>query len=399
MKRFSNVRFGLLAVFVWFLIGATAVRGAAATVWKNDDSRFVVGGDARLKIDSASDDGDRETNGWRVRLRVNGEFTANEYVSAGFRLVTSSGDNRSIHGALTVGDGGEEKTDFGVDRAYLRFKADGYYLWAGKNRINIWNPAQFLWDRDIQPEGVALGYKARDGKSKIGIGLGLFAFNKSDWGDNDYLLTYQAAFAVGDNLRIKGALGGLAFNDADQTQTGWIAGAGPDGIDKNNRGRIPGGSSNITHAMVELKSADISFTPRIGFAYAVSDVSDYWGKTNNSTTGGARGANLEQKDKQAFITYFRAVVEGVDIRAYYWDVGYAGAPALGMFGQDEFPLASNFTGYHVQAGYEVAKNISVELRYSYQETKNRAISVWNSGVAMEGEMELEAYKATIAMRF
>ncbi len=397
MKLFSIIEHRSFALFAWLVIVAMPGHASAATVWENDDSRFVVGADARLKIDSASDEGDRDTNGWRVRLRVNGEFTANEYVSAGFRLVTSSGDNRSIHGALTVGDGGEEKTDLGVDRVYLKFRGEGYYLWAGKNTINIWNPAQFLWDRDIQPEGVALGYKARDGNSKLGIGLGLFSFNKSGWGDNDYLLTYQVAFASGDDLRIKGAVGGFTFNDADQTETGWTAGAGSNGIDKNNIGRIPGGSHNITHAMLELKANDTTFKPRIGFAYAMSDVSDYWGKTNNSATGA--GANLEQGDKQAFITYFRAVVEGVDFRAYYWDVGYAGVPALGMFGQDEFPLASNFTGYHVQAEYEVATNVSVELRYSYQETKNTAISVWNSLVAMEGEMELEAYKVTIAMRF
>jgi len=57
---------------------------------------------------------------------------------------------------VLIGDVFKSK-QLSIDKAYIEFHYNGYYIWAGKNSLNMWQPDQVLWDVDINPEGIGAG--------------------------------------------------------------------------------------------------------------------------------------------------------------------------------------------------------------------------------------------------
>lgn len=344
-------------------MGAASPKAALAgkSVWESGGARLDLIGDMRLRLESDSDSTkDKDRTRERIRLRFGAGYTANENVAMGFRLSTASDSLQTPHQTLALDDGGGRNGDFGIDRAFLKVSGGGFYAWGGKNGMPMWNPAEFVWDADIQPEGLAAGYKTKLKGVSLGLAAGHFLLNEASFGDDDTLLAYQATAGLGDGLRVRLAVGGVSVTDSDEGAEG-AAG-------------VPGQSHNITHVMGEVQAADIPLKPRAGLLYASSDVED-----------SVIGAGAEAPDKNALVAYVRATAGRFDLRFYYWDAGYAAFPGLGRYAQDNFPYSSNFTGYHAQIGVKLLEDISMDLRYYNQSVKNGDITVWNSGVAMEGD--------------
>ncbi len=357
---------------------------AGKKVWEEGESSLTIFGDMRLRIEQDDDSNKDDTRDrWRIRLRPGMKFVYNKTASVGFRLRTATGSIQSPHQTLEVGDPSGNQ-QFGVDRAFFKLKFAGFYVWGGKNAINIWNPGdEALWDDDLQPEGLALGFK----QGGLHIGLSRFIINEAGWGDDNTLISTQVSYGGGDNVKFKVAAGALIFNDG-------IGENGPSmlGVDAIN----PGGESTLTHVAGEIKITSIKL--RAGASYTSSNTDGAWGYTYDDT-GARSGAALGDDDKTGVVAWVRGKAGKVDLRVYYWDMGYAAQPALGKFGQDNFPFTTNFTGYHLQVGYKFFNAMSADFRVYIQSTKNEDIKVWNSNVVMQGERDRTRYQINLNFKF
>ena len=370
----------MLLVFCLSPVISGAPAFAAKKIWEDGDSRLDLFGDMRLRFEKDDDEragkADRDRTRGRVRLRFGANYKASDVVSMGFRLRTASSNRQSPHQTLGLYGKSGSNSDFGVDRAFFRLSGGGAYLWGGKNAFPAWNPAEFLWDDDLQPEGLAAGWGGSFGIVKVKLNAGYFVIGEGNWDDDDMLLSYQGMIKAGDSFQVRAAVGGLSFDDGDENSATAAS------------GQLPGGTATITHAMVEVRSSDLPLEPRVGVLYSTSDVDD-----------DKIGSGAESADKKALVAYVRGSVSGVDLRFYYWDNGYAAQPLLGSLGQDNFPFSSNYKGYHIQVGYKFFGNLSTDLRYYWQETKNENITVHDSDIAMQGDRTRTRIQLNLNVKF
>lgn len=362
------------------IIFAASPANAGKTVWEDGPSKLSIFGDARLRLESDYDDrtnaNDRDRTRERIRIRTGADFAANEIVSMGFRLRTNSDSRQSPHQTLGFYGGAGSNSGFGVDRGFFKLKFGGFYLWGGKNGLPAWNSAEFILDEDLQPEGLAAGYSVNMGGAKLSLGLGHFIIGEGGWNEDDTMLSYQAAVKAGKSISFKAAVGGFSFTDGDKNDA------------NASSGQMPGGTHSITHVLAEVRAADMPLKPRIGVAYAASNVGD-----------DKIGDGAKSEDKTALMAYARGNVGKVDLRFYYWDNGYAAQPLLGALAQDNFPYSSNFTGYHIQVGYKFFDALSADLRYYFQETKNKDIKVFDNNIAMEGDRKRTRIQLNLNVKF
>lgn len=364
-------------------------------VWEDGDANLSLSGDARFRYEQDSDSragkADRDRSRERVRLRTGADFTANENLSMGFRLISASDNNQSPHQTLGLyGDGGKD-SEFGLDRVFIKVKGGDFSAWAGRNALPAWNPGEFIWDDDLQPGGVGAGYNTSFGDVKLGLNLGHFIISEGKWDSDDTLTTYQLSIQTGDSFQIKAAIGALSFSDGNATDS------------TKTSGLLNGGTATITHALLELKAKDIPLKPTIGFAYATSNVDDKYGIVTTTATDGtstSSGKKLDSADKTGMMAYAKGEVEGVMLEVQYWNNGYAAQPLLGQIGQDNTPFSSNFKGYAAIVGYKFLKNLSTDLRYIHLETKNKDIKTFDDGnLAMQGDTKRNRIQLNLNVGF
>ena len=176
MKKFFAWPMAIIFMGLGILLSMSATPAyAGKKVWEDGDSSLTLFGDMRLRVELDDDSKKDDTRDrWRIRLRPGMKFVYNKTASMGFRLRTATGSIQSPHQTLEVGDPSGNQ-QFGVDRAYFKLKFGGFYVWGGKNGFNIWNPNEVLWDSDLQPEGLALGFKT----GGLHIGLSRFIINEA----------------------------------------------------------------------------------------------------------------------------------------------------------------------------------------------------------------------------
>lgn len=314
---------------------------AQAGVAVDDDGKFKIGGTVRFRYEYDGRNNATPPNEtrdrMRLRLRLNGTYQATENWSMGFRLRTQADNRHSPHKTLGLGTGGADKsgnTDFGVDRAYIKYKNDSFSIWAGKNGINFWEQTEVFWDGDYQPEGVALTYK----NSGFTLNGAYFKLTEGNWQggagavDDIDLFTYQGVFSTKVNgLKITAGVGGA-------TSAGTVAG------DFVSDGGYTAG--------LQVKGSNW----RLGGEFFRGT-----GGTDNT------GYTIQGRYKIA------GIGNGLGLRAYYYNIGAHSTPLDGAVTQDNFPSGStapvNFTGYRIQLDYKIAKNVSVDLRYYYLQAK------------------------------
>lgn len=134
-----------------------SVPATAAVSWR-------WSGDARYRSETLNIEGAPTRQRDRVRARVGFVADVSEDVTAGVRIGTSDGlDPRSAN--VTLDQLGERKT-IGIDLAYLRWQPGGRHAaWqftAGKMPTPWRVTPGFFFDTDINPEGLAVGWKVGD---------------------------------------------------------------------------------------------------------------------------------------------------------------------------------------------------------------------------------------------
>lgn len=108
-------------------------------------------------------DGDQQRA--RIRVRLGVESKINDKLLAGIGIATGKSDGstdaaRSTN--VTLGEGGFGKKPIALDYAYAQYTP---YPWVtmvgGKFKNPLWEPADLIWDSDINPEGGALTLKTK----------------------------------------------------------------------------------------------------------------------------------------------------------------------------------------------------------------------------------------------
>ncbi|MDH4185194.1 MAG: putative porin [Nitrospinota bacterium] len=338
---------------------------AAITVWEKEGAALNLSGDVRFRhetdhedrLDKPARDRDRD----RIRLRLGTEYKANENVSIGARLASEADDDHSTNHNAALLYGGAPESGFGLDKAYIRLDYKPVWIWMGKNDNPTWDPTGLTWDPDLIPEGVALGAKFGAG-FKTWIFAAYYIVNETLYtAKDDTMFSYQAGASMGEDNEIKAAIGGYAITDTRD--------------DSENGLSVPGGTASYTHAMMELSSKTLPLHPTLGAQYVATTVD----KEKQI------GDGAKDSDRQAIAAYLKLHPGPVSVTLGLWDVGYAAAPALGLFNADNFAKTTNYTGWDIAVKGKVSHALSVEVRYFQQEVKNSAIKPEFTEEAMIGK--------------
>ncbi|MFH1847514.1 MAG: putative porin [Candidatus Omnitrophota bacterium] len=132
---------------------------------------------------------DRETNETRgrarIRFRLGSEIQVTENVKVGAGLATGGADPRSTNETL---DNTFETPDIRLDYAYGQYQpVSEMILKAGKiHKMPFWHPSDFIWDSDINPDGVSLGFNSEVySKTDIYFNTACFVLDESSTDTSD----------------------------------------------------------------------------------------------------------------------------------------------------------------------------------------------------------------------
>ncbi len=362
MKK-SVIAFGMAVAAVTIAIPATASAKDKAVIYENGDTKITAFGDMRFRweTDTTTQTGkdDKTRSRQRIRLRFGNEISFNENLTMGYRVATGALDNHSTHHDLSIIGGGKDEGTFGIDRGYIKLKFDSLWAWFGKKGNIIWDPMSATWDSDLQPEGIALGFK----NEMFFASVAQYQLTYSGWDDkNDTMLAYQLGGEFGGDIKVKAAVGGYAITeeDADNADSSYM---------------VPGGTASYNHILAEITAKELPLSPVLGAIFVSSDVEDKY-----------IGDGVESADKNAMVIWAKAKLPAdVGLTLAYHDIGFAGATGLGWFTQDDFPYTNNYTGYTVQVSKKVLDQMKVGLKYYSQTTKNEKIAPTEAYEAMIGK--------------
>ncbi len=218
-KSFNSIVTGIAILTVTFGLGSKIFSEETGKT-EETISAPVIKGDFRTryhtqKMESESDARQRA----RFRVRVNTDFPISKSLQFTFGTASGGADARS--GNQTF-ENTFKKYDLKIERAFVTYKPRSQFLEGASIRIGkmthpLWIPSEFLWDADINPDGIALEWN-----SKIDDTLNIFSngafFVMDDLVKNSksgpYLLALQPGmtYKVNEETRLKSALIYYHFN-------------------------------------------------------------------------------------------------------------------------------------------------------------------------------------------
>lgn len=138
------------------------------------------------------------TNRNRIRARVGVKADVTDEFSLDFRIASGSADPASSNQTL---ENGFTSKDIWLDRAYFDWHPaahPGFNLYGGKMSNPFYTVDQLIWDSDVNPEGMAVGYSTPlFGKTQLMLNAGGFwmDYNVNDDQQDVGLWGVQAAIA------------------------------------------------------------------------------------------------------------------------------------------------------------------------------------------------------------
>lgn len=327
--------------------GAGDARAEYAT---KGDLGFQWHGDVRIRNTAMTTSAvGKDNTGYalQARLRLGASGQLGEKTSYGFRLETAAGLANTANGVLGAGDFLGGGGGLGVGLAYLGFqlhpKVD---LTVGKMNDGFWN-GELLWDDDVQPEGVQVGWQIYEGSE------GQIFRNIH----NEAALYYLGAKGLG--------VAGMPVVIADQV----TADVGPTHLGiglvyyNENLSKSPSAGTNFANdanAIVHGK-AEYGFNAW-GVPLKVGGEAVY--NTSTGSNAGAFGWELRLDAPKAGPGAARLLLRDVGVSASYapWaDSDLGGSPAI--------PVGLH-TG--IEAGYSVgiAKPVTLDLAWFHWDLNN-----------------------------
>jgi hypothetical protein len=155
-----------------------------------------------------------DQNRARIRARLGIESKINDKLLVGVRMATGQTDTSGAAARSTNitlgGDGGFGKEPIGLDYAFAEYKPAPWVTFiGGKFKNPLWEPADLIWDTDINPEGGAVKLNTTKLLPKTDAFLNagvLLVENRNNWSADPTLFAVQPGviYTIGDNIKIKG---------------------------------------------------------------------------------------------------------------------------------------------------------------------------------------------------
>ncbi len=310
--------------------------------------RLGIYGDLRLRHETDSgvdhrDDRNRE----RVRARIGVNYQINDELVVGGRIITGNRDDpQSPHQTLgNVFDSFE----ISLDRAFVTYRpqwAEGAWLTAGKfAHPFIQNPVypELVWDADVQPEGVAVGYTFRDlgFLDRLDIVAGQYILLQQ--GRLDEASTFVAQIsgqkALTDDLNLSGGVGWYRYTSLS-----------PDGslaVLGDNAGNAIAGDDFLSR--FSIVNPIVALTYR-GFPKPLTASGELIVNTRAARSDGTGWA--------AGIAYGETR-NAKDWRVYFQYQDLERDAVVSALSQDDFTFGTNFRGPVFGAQYQITDNIGV----------------------------------------
>ncbi|MCF6214039.1 MAG: putative porin [Flavobacteriaceae bacterium] len=318
---------------------------------KKEEGKLNLYGDFRFRTEL--DRNSNKTNGTkrdnrdrlRYRLRLGFKYKLTNYIEFGGRIRSGNPLNQqSPHVTL----GKEFRSgDFSIDKAYIKMSdKKGYWVWVGKNSMPLWKQNEFLWDDDVNPEGIALGKHFKLNKrANITPVFGYFIIGNSDkkFKDNSTLTIAQLKFDgdIGENnLTVSSGLisGNSIPNSPDKTSSYLL-------------------NYNILATNIQFNFKKTGLV--LGVDY-FENISDYNGNGNidtifrDQTTGYV--TSLLYGIKKFQFGYYYAHIEKYAVIDYFAQDDWV------RWGNSNYTRSSNFSGQEFRIKYKISKQFNTILR-------------------------------------
>lgn len=318
-----------LAVFAVFVSPA----GVAQDSW-TDSISFK--GDFRPRYEYIDMEGLPENDRGRFRIRVGMSADVKDDVKVVFQLA-SGGDNPvSTNQSF---DGGFTRKDIGIDLAYADWTAnDEWHVFVGKmkNPIHRAGSHALIWDSDLNPEGVAVGFESG---AFFGT-AGTYFVEERSLTDDSLLLTAQGGmhFEMSENSMLTAGAGYYAYTNTVGNSPFWIGLPFGNSVDAN-------GNLIYDYHQLEVFAEYETTIGKIPLSLFVDYVQNL--EVDLNDTGTAFGARIGKADEpgtwQASWAWQELEADAVIATYTDSDFGGGGTDARGHTIKAAYALAENWT--------------------------------------------------------
>jgi hypothetical protein len=217
-----------------FAVAAIAVAGLAGNRVYAQESwtdSISISGDLRPRFEYIDEESTTDRPRERFRVRVGMTADVNDDVKAIVRL--ASGGSNPVSTNQTF-DGGFSRKAVGIDLAYADWTpVDDLHVFVGKmkNPIHRAGGHALIWDSDLNPEGVAVGYESG---AFFGTAGTYFVEERSS-SDDSFLLSAQGgmAFDLSDAGTLTAGVGYHVYTETKGNEPFWVPLSFGNSVDAN----------------------------------------------------------------------------------------------------------------------------------------------------------------------
>lgn len=350
----------VLCIAAGLVVCASLAAGESSSSWTD---RVELEGDLRFRHELITETGQVDRNRQRIRLRLGLSAEANDSFDVHVRLATGSGDPVSTNQTL---DEAFSSKGIQLDQAYFDWHpetAESLCLLGGKMKNPFYMPGKsgLVWDGDLTPEGLAVGYEGGSEDAKAFAKLGYYWVEERSSANDTMLIGLQAGakFKAGQGDLTIGAgyfnyaniAGRTALADATDGFGNSTTAVDPDGIPGNgDEYEIYDNDYDQVEAFAEYK-----------FKAGETPVSVYADFVTNTAVGTGN------------IGYLFGFTVGKAKAPGTWSFGYnyrrlEADAVVGAFCDSDFAGGgTDGQGHQFTLGYALAKNAGLGVTYLYNE--------------------------------
>lgn len=302
--------------------------------------RIAFSGDIRDRMEYIDKRGSEVRTRNRVRLRLGMNAKVNDDLNVGVRLASGGDDPTSTNQTM---DGAFSSKGIRLDLAYFKYNlTDVISITGGKMKKPFYIPSKtpILWDGDVNPEGLALGFDNAGWKGTVA------GFSIDEKKAADDTLLYSAQLVKTFKLDGSKLTAGVGYYDYQNLQ-----GSTPlyDGKARGNTLDAAGGLANdfnIFEGLVEYKTK-LGSLPFSAFATYYENTA-----ADDLNSGYSLGFGLGKVKKAGSwsLGYSYMDIEADAVYALFNDSDFAGGH-------------TDSKGHILKAGYGLHKNTSLGLTY------------------------------------
>ena len=345
------IRTASLLVFGALMASGTTVLAQQTPSEQADDS-VSVSGDFRLRgeLDTNRGGGRGARARERIRFRLGVNVRLTDELDVGARMSTGNPrDPKSPH--QTLNDLFSRK-EFNLDRAFVRYEpegAGGLWLIAGKFGHPFVTPAiynELLWDADVQPEGVMVGWSRQlDGTLRhLLLAGGHYVTLEQSGSDDGSMAAIQGAVQLtGDRWSANAALAyyGIIDTEPGGRTTLVEANQGNALVDRDSDGVPDAFASDfdIFDAFV-----DLTYRWRIPVTF-LAQLFKNAGAGSSPDIGYQLGIQTRRGRVRAWYTYAHLEQDA----------------AFSLFTQDDYLHTIDFKGHQVGANLTLRRNVALKI--------------------------------------